>query len=35
MVTVPMDRPGIGVRPDVDFIDTLTVRSETLRAARG
>lgn len=35
MVTVPLDRPGIGVRPDVDFIDALTVRSETLRAARG
>ncbi|MBI4521431.1 MAG: o-succinylbenzoate synthase [Gemmatimonadetes bacterium] len=35
MVSVPLDGPGIGVRPDVDFIDTLTVRSETLRAARG
>ncbi|MEO6331860.1 MAG: o-succinylbenzoate synthase [Gemmatimonadaceae bacterium] len=32
MVRVPLDRPGIGVTIDRDFIDTLTVRSEVLVA---
>lgn len=31
-VRVPLDRPGIGVEVDVDRIDDLTVRSETLEA---
>jgi O-succinylbenzoate synthase len=30
MVTVPRDKPGIGVDVDVDRIDDLTVRSETI-----
>jgi O-succinylbenzoate synthase len=30
MVTVPRDKPGIGVDVDVDRIDDLTVRSEAL-----
>jgi O-succinylbenzoate synthase len=30
MVTVPHDKPGIGVDVDVDRIDDLTVRSEAL-----
>jgi O-succinylbenzoate synthase len=32
MVRVPRDEPGIGVRVDVDRVDDLTVRSETLGA---
>jgi O-succinylbenzoate synthase len=32
MVTVPLDRPGIGVAVDVDRIDDLTVRREVLGA---
>lgn len=32
MVTVPLDRPGLGVTVDVDHIDRLTVRSERLGA---
>ena len=32
MVTVPHDRPGIGVTVDRDYVDSLTVRSETLTA---
>lgn len=32
MVTVPRERPGIGVTVDVDRVDDLTVRRETLRA---
>ncbi|MDQ6689079.1 MAG: o-succinylbenzoate synthase [Gemmatimonadota bacterium] len=32
MVRVPLDRPGIGVTVDTDFIDSLTNRSETLAA---
>lgn len=35
MVTVPADRPGLGVTVDVDRIDNLTVRTRTLTAARG
>jgi o-succinylbenzoate synthase len=31
MVTVPHDRPGIGVEVDHERIDALTVRSEELR----
>lgn len=31
MVRVPLDRPGLGVRVDVDRIDDLTVRRELLR----
>ena len=30
MVTVPLDKPGIGVDVDLDRIDDLTVRSEAL-----
>ena len=30
MVTVPADRPGLGVTVDIDRIDDLTVRQETL-----
>jgi len=33
MVRVPLDKPGIGVTIDRDFIDTLTVRTEVLAAA--
>jgi O-succinylbenzoate synthase len=32
LVTVPLERPGIGVTVDVDRIDDLTVRRETLAA---
>ncbi len=32
MVTVPRTRPGIGVEPDVDRIDDLTVRREVLES---
>jgi O-succinylbenzoate synthase len=32
MVTVPLDRPGIGVTVDVDRIDELTVRTSVLEA---
>ena len=32
MVTVPRDRPGLGVAVDRDRVDELTVRSETLTA---
>lgn len=32
-VTVPLDRPGLGVDVDVDRIDDLTVRSQVLSAA--
>ena len=32
MVTVPRDKPGIGVSVDIDFVDKLTVRTETLGA---
>tara|TARA_B100001964_G_C13939921_1_gene468448 strand:- start:411 stop:656 length:246 start_codon:yes stop_codon:yes gene_type:complete len=31
-VTVPRDRPGIGVTVDRDRVENLTVRSETLTA---
>jgi O-succinylbenzoate synthase len=34
MVTVPLDRPGLGVDVDVDRIDDLTVRRAVLRASR-
>ena len=30
MVTVPRDRPGIGVTVNVDLVDDITVRRETL-----
>jgi L-alanine-DL-glutamate epimerase-like enolase superfamily enzyme len=30
MVTVPADRPGIGVAVDRDRVDDLTVREETV-----
>ena len=33
MVTVPADRPGLGVTVDVDRVDDLTVRTRTLTAA--
>ena len=33
MVTVPRDRPGLGVTVDRDRVENLTVRSETLTAA--
>lgn len=33
MVRVPLDRPGIGVGIDRDFIDSLTVRTEVLVAS--
>jgi O-succinylbenzoate synthase len=32
MVTVPLDRPGIGVAVDVDRVDELTVRREAIGA---
>ncbi|HVE77441.1 MAG TPA: o-succinylbenzoate synthase [Gemmatimonadaceae bacterium] len=32
LVGVPLDRPGIGVAVDVDRVESLTVRSETLTA---
>ena len=32
LVAVPLDRPGIGVTPDIDRIDDLTVRRELLVA---
>jgi O-succinylbenzoate synthase len=32
LVTVPRDAPGLGVAPDLDRIEDLTVRSETLDA---
>jgi O-succinylbenzoate synthase len=32
LVGVPLDRPGIGVTPDLDRIDDLTVRRELLSA---
>lgn len=32
MVTVPRDRPGLGVTVDADRIEDLTVRTETLSA---
>lgn len=31
-VTVPLDRPGIGVEVDADFVDSLTVRKLTIQA---
>ena len=31
-IRVPLDRPGIGVEVDMDRVDDLTVRAETLRA---
>ena len=31
MVTVPADRPGLGVEVDVDRVDDLTVRTKTLK----
>ena len=34
LVTVPLDRPGIGVEVDVDHIDELTVRREPIGAAQ-
>lgn len=34
MVTVPFQRPGIGVTIDTDFIDSLTDRTEILTAGR-
>ena len=33
MVHVPRDRPGLGVTVDTEFIESLTVRTEELRAA--
>jgi o-succinylbenzoate synthase len=30
MVTVPVEKPGIGVTVDVDRVDALTIRQETL-----
>jgi hypothetical protein len=30
MVSVPRDAPGIGVTVNVDLVDDLTVRSETV-----
>lgn len=35
MVRVPLDRPGIGVEADREFLQTITVRRETLGAAAG
>jgi O-succinylbenzoate synthase len=35
LVGVPLDRAGIGVTPDLDRIDDLTVRREVLSAAAG
>ena len=35
LVSVPLDRPGIGVTPDLDRIDDLTVRRELLAAPVG
>ena len=32
MVTVPTDRPGLGVTVDADRIDDLTVRKEVLKS---
>jgi O-succinylbenzoate synthase len=32
LVTVPLDRPGLGVDVDVGRIDDLTVRTSVLRA---
>jgi hypothetical protein len=34
MVTVPLDRPGLGVDVDVGRIDDLTVRRAVLRVPR-
>jgi O-succinylbenzoate synthase len=34
MVTVPLDRPGLGVEIDVGRVDDLTVRREALGAER-
>ncbi|MDB4876733.1 MAG: o-succinylbenzoic acid synthetase [Gemmatimonadetes bacterium] len=34
LVKVPRDRPGLGVDVDADYIESLTVRTETLSAAR-
>ena len=33
MVTVPLDKPGMGVEVDMDRVDNLTVRSETLHVS--
>ena len=33
LVAVPLDTPGLGVTVDVDFLETLTKRTETLRAS--
>jgi O-succinylbenzoate synthase len=33
MVTVPRERPGLGITVDRDFVDSLTVRTEELRAS--
>ena len=30
MVTVPRERPGLGVAVDRDYVENLTVRSETI-----
>ena len=32
MVSVPIERPGIGVRVDIDRVEHITVRTETLTA---
>jgi O-succinylbenzoate synthase len=32
MVSVPYDRPGLGVAVDLDRVDDLTVRKQTLTA---
>ena len=32
MVTVPTDKPGLGVTVDTDRIDDLTVRKEVLQS---
>jgi L-alanine-DL-glutamate epimerase-like enolase superfamily enzyme len=32
MVAVPLDRPGIGVDVNMDFVDAVTVRQEKFTA---
>jgi hypothetical protein len=32
MIPVPYDRPGLGVAVDIDRVDDLTVRKQTLTA---
>jgi L-alanine-DL-glutamate epimerase-like enolase superfamily enzyme len=33
MVHVPLDRPGLGITVDREFIESLTVRTEELRGS--